>query len=261
MSPSHPADGALRILVVHSELPLHDRHSGSLRLFRLLELLAAEGHRVTFLARCGIGQERYAAELAALGIDVHPLDRARLRERGAALPGPELDFAALCARGRFDVALLSFYEVAEQYLPLLRRHSPLTRIAIDTVDVHHVRERRGAVLSGDPAALAAAERTREREQAIYGAADALVAVSEDDAAALRELAPEVPVTVVSNVHAEAPAGPPFEERGGLLFVANFAHAPNVDAILDFHASAWPLVRASAATLRRPCARSQRPMSR
>ncbi|HZV75516.1 MAG TPA: glycosyltransferase [Conexibacter sp.] len=247
MDPSGVAAGAsrrLRILVVHSELPLHDRHSGSLRLFRLLELLAGEGHAVTFLARRGLGQEHYAAELTALGIDVHPLDRARLRELGAHLPGPELDFAELCVRGRFDVAVLSFYDLAEQYLPLLRRHSPLTRVVVDTVDVHHVRERRGAELSGDPTRLAAAERTRERERAVYGAADALIAVSEDDAAALRELAPEVPVHVVSNVHAAAPDGPAFGERAGLVFVANFAHAPNVDAILDFHATAWPLVRAA-----------------
>ncbi len=228
---------SLRILVVHSELPLHDRHSGSLRLFRLLELLADEGHAVTFLARRGIGQERYVAELTALGIEVHPLDRAR-----AGLPGPQLDFAALCARGRFDVAILSFFDLAEQYLPLLRRHSPLTRVVIDTVDVHHVRERRGAELSGDPAALAAAERTRQREQAIYGATDALVAVSADDAAALRTLVPEIPVTVVSNVHDEVAPGPGLAGRSGILFVANFAHAPNVDAILDFHASTWPLLR-------------------
>jgi GT2 family glycosyltransferase/glycosyltransferase involved in cell wall biosynthesis len=243
--------GRLRVLVVHSELPLHDRHSGSLRLFRLLELLASEGHAVTFLARCGIGQERYAAELAALGIDVHPLDRARLRERGVAVAGPDLDFAALCARGRFDVALLSFYELAEQYLPLLRRCSPLTRVVVDTVDVHWVRERRGAELSGDARALAAARRTREREQAVYGAADALVAVSGEDAAALRELAPGVPVAVVSNVHAPvAAAGRGFDARSGLVFVANFAHAPNVDAILWFADAVWPLVRAQlpAATL-------------
>ncbi len=241
MGSSKP-DARLRILVVHSELPLHDRHSGSLRLFRLLELLADEGHAITFLARCGIGQERYAAELTALGIEVLPLDRARLRERGVNVAGSDLNFAALCARGRFDLALLSFYELAEQYLPLLRRHSPLTRVAIDTVDVHHVRERRGAELSGDPDALAAAERTREREQAIYGAADALVAVSQDDATAVRALAPEVPVSVVSNIHDPAPVGPGFAERSGLVFVANFAHAPNVDAILDFHAATWPLVQ-------------------
>src|SRR5262249_36425013 len=134
--------------------------------------------------------------------------------------------------------------LAEQYLPLLRRHSPLTRVVVDTVDVHHVRERRGAELSGDPLRLAGAERTRAREQAVYGAADALIAVSSDDAGAPAELTPDVPVHVVSNVHAEAAAGPGFDARAGLLFVANFAHAPNVDAILDFHATAWPLVRAA-----------------
>ncbi len=250
----------LRILVVHSELPLHDRHSGSLRLFRLLELLADEGHAVTFLARRGLGQERYVAELTALGIEVHPVDRTRLRELGARLPGPQLDFEELCARGRFDVALLSFYDLAEQYLPLLRRHSPLTRVVVDTVDVHHVRERRGAELSGDPLRLAAAERTREREQAIYGAADALIAVSVDDAAALRELTPAVPVHVVSNIHDEVPAGPGLAGRAGIVFVANFAHAPNVDAILDFHATAWPLVRAALPGVRLSLVGSDPPLA-
>ncbi|MCW2951431.1 MAG: glycosyltransferase [Conexibacter sp.] len=240
-----PARAAhLSILVVHAELPLYDRHAGSLRLFRMLELLAADGHEVTFLARCGIGQERYTAELTTLGIDVHPLDRARLRERGVKVPGNDLNFAELCVRGRFDVAILPFYELAEQYLPLLRRHSPLTRVVIDTVDVHHVRERRGAELSGDCAQLAAAERTRAREQAIYGAADALVAVSDADAAALRELAPDVPAAVLATIHEDAPDGPAFAAREGLVFVGNFAHAPNVDAIVDFHASTWPLVRAA-----------------
>jgi GT2 family glycosyltransferase len=144
-------------------------------------------------------------------------------------------------RKRFDVAYLNFYGLAEYYLPDLRALSPVTRIIIDTHDVHYLRERRGAELSGDPAALAAAERTREREAAIYSQTDLLTAVSEDDAVALRELAPGIPVEIVSNVHVEVPPGPGFDARNGLIFVANFDHAPNVDAILDFHATSWALI--------------------
>jgi hypothetical protein len=90
------ADGALRILVVNGDLAADDRDSGSLRLFRILETLVADGHRVTFVGRGGFGQERSAAELAALGIEVFPVDRARLRDLGAPVAGPGIDFRALC---------------------------------------------------------------------------------------------------------------------------------------------------------------------
>src|SRR5581483_8640326 len=157
---------------------------------------------------------------------------------------PPLDLRALLARVRPDVAWLSFYDTAEVYLPLLRRLAPGARIAIDTVDVHSLREQRAAELSGSAADAAAAGRTRAREQAVYGAADALVAVSEDDARALRELAPAVPVSVVSNVHEPLPAGPPLQGRAGVVFVGNFRNTPNVDASLYLCRSIWPAVRAA-----------------
>jgi len=234
----------LRVLVANGDLPPPDRDAGSLRLFRILELLVADGHRVTLIGRAGIGQELCAARLAGLGVEVFPIDRTRLRDLGAPVEGPDLDFRQLLACRRFDIALLSFYEIAEQYLPLIRAVSPLTRVVIDTVDVHYVRELRGAQLSGDLAAIAAAQRTRAREQAIYQAADALVAVSEDDGAVLRGLAPGVPVFIVSTIHTPAGATPGFERRSGLVFVGSFPHIPNVDAIVHFQHDTWPIVRAA-----------------
>jgi GT2 family glycosyltransferase/glycosyltransferase involved in cell wall biosynthesis len=234
----------LRVLVVNPDLPPSDRDAGSLRLFRILELLVGEGHQVTVVGRAGIGQELVTARLAALGIDVFPVDRTRLRELGARISGPDLDFAALLRSGQFDVAWLSFYEAAEQYLPLIRSLSPLTRVVIDTVDVHNVRERRAAELTGDHLAVAGAQRTRQREQAIYAAADALVAVSDVDGAALTELAPQVPVFVIGTVHAAVDCTPGFDPRDGLVFVGSFPHAPNVDAVLDFHRGTWPLIAAA-----------------
>jgi glycosyltransferase involved in cell wall biosynthesis len=240
---AHTCTGPLHILVVNHDVPPRDRDSGSLRLFRLLELLVSEGHSITLVGMAGAGQERATAELVALGIDVFPVDCERLRDRGISAQGPTVDFPKLLAERRFDLALLSHFDVAEQYLPLIRAHSPLTQVVIDTVDVHHVRERRGAELTGDPVALAAAEQTRVREQAIYGSADALVAVSDDDAAALMALAPEVPRFVVSNVHAPAAETPGFDARRGLVFVGNFRHTPNIDAALEFHRQTWPLIKA------------------
>ena len=239
-----PARSQLSILVINGDLPPRDRDAGSLRLFRILEILCEDGHAVTLLGRLGFGQERAAAQLAALGVDVFPIDVADARARGANLPGAGFDLGELLAARRFDVAVLSFYEVAEHYLPQLRALSPFTRVIIDTVDIHHIRERRGAELSGDPVALAGAERTRGREEAIYRQADAVVAVTADDAQALAELAPGVPRFIVPTIHDSVPPTPGFAGRAGVVFVGSFPHAPNVDAVLDFHRGAWPLIRAA-----------------
>ncbi|MCK7508779.1 MAG: hypothetical protein MZV70_35285 [Desulfobacterales bacterium] len=52
-------------------------------------------------------------------------------------------------RGITIFAILSFYDIAIQYLFSIRTYSPETRILIDTVDIHFVREARQAELCGD----------------------------------------------------------------------------------------------------------------
>jgi O-antigen biosynthesis protein len=235
--------GPLKILVVHGEVPMPDRNSLSVRLHNLLSLMVLEGHAVTLLARSAPpDQERYALELERLGIEVIRGDPVRAAEAGWPATGPELDIASLLREGGWDVAWLSEVRCTEQYAPYVRALAPCARIVSDTGDVAWVREHRGAMLSGSPVALAAAERTRERELAAYRSADALIAVSDADGDALRELAPDVPVFVISNIHQPEPAGLPFSERCGLVFVGNFGHVPNVDAMLHFHAAVWPRVR-------------------
>ena len=242
-------DPPLNVLVVHGDVPPPDRDACSLRLLRIVEQMVAEGHRVTFLARGGADQPYNTARLLQMGVaEVFPLDAVRLSERfperGWHWTIEMLDLKWLLDRGKFDVAWLSLYDIAEQYAPLIRRHSPATRIVVDSTDIGWIREHRGATLSGDPTAIAAAERTRERERAVYGAADINVAISEVDAQATRELAPTVPVQIVSLVEDFPAVSADRAGRFGLLFVGNFWHAPNVDAMTSFHRDTWPQVRAA-----------------
>jgi glycosyltransferase involved in cell wall biosynthesis/GT2 family glycosyltransferase len=242
-------DPQLNVLVVHGDVPPPDRDACSLRLLRIVEQMIAEGHRVTFLARGGGDQFHNSARLLQMGVaEVFPLDAVRLGERfperGWRWTIETLDLKWLLDRGNFDVAWLSLYDIAEQYTPLIRRHSPNTKIVVDSSDIQWIREHRGATLAGDPVAIAAAERTRERERAVYGAADVNVAISEVDAQATRELAPDAPVQIVSLVEDFPPVVADRSQRSGLLFVGNFWHAPNVDAVTAFHRDTWPLIRAA-----------------
>ena len=221
-----------QVLVIDALTPQPDRDSGSLRLVNLMRLLIEEGAHVVFMPanRCSDGA--YTTALQRMGVECWHAPHAKrfpawLREHGP----------------RFDVALVSRHYVAGEMLPLLRRYAPRARVLFDTVDLHYLRERRAAELAGDPAALRAATRTRERELALIREADATLVVSEVERALLATDAPGAHVRVLSNLHREAPQGPAWSQRDGLLFVGGFRHPPNVDAVLWFAREVFPRIRA------------------
>lgn len=176
---SKTRDPRLKILVVHGDVPSPDGDACSRRLVRIIELLVGEGHGITLLARDGTGQERNSAGLLRIGVEqVHPLDPERLNQHrldpGRRLATLTFDLQGLLTRGAFDLAWLSLFEIAEQYLPVIRRHSPATRIVLDSPDKAWLRGR-----------------------GVYGVADLNVVAREVDARTMRGLAPGVRVEVVS----------------------------------------------------------------
>jgi len=107
-------------------------------------------------------------------------------------------------------------------------------MVIDSIDIHLLRESRRVFCgqpNGRPRALdsAYAEKVR-RELNVYASADAVITVSQKEAALINDfigkpLAYSIPLredVIASNV--------PFEDRTGMLFVGNFRHPPNVHAV-------------------------------
>lgn len=221
-----------QILIVDAQTPRPDHDSGSLRLANLMRLLREEGAHVVFLPADRHRVEPYATQLQHLGVEVwHAPFAGRapawLREHGA----------------RFDAAMVSRHYVAREFLPLLRAHAPRAKLVFDTVDLHYLRERRGAEVAADATLARAAERTRALELDIIGRADVTLVVSEVERALLRDDAPGARVEILSNLHRVAGAGRAFDERRDLVFVGGFRHPPNVDAVRWFVESVFPMVRA------------------
>ena len=233
--------GAPHVLIIDPLMPIYDIASGSLRLFRIVQLLRVLGCHVTYIARAGSTQERYRRELESLGVNVYATDPEKLAQLGYAVDAPPIDLARILSERPCQLAWLSFYDIAEQYLPDIRRLSPATTIAIDTVDVHFLRERRQAELAHDKAGLKKATVTKKREMSTYGRADLVVTVTEADAEVLRRAGLKTPIDIVPNVHAAVEATPGYEARRGLLFVGNFNHPPNIDAICWFCSEIMPRV--------------------
>ncbi len=221
-----------QVLIIDALTPQPDRDSGSLRLINLMRMLIADGAHVVFLPANRTADGHYTQALQQLGVECwHAPHAARipawLREHGA----------------RFDTVLVCRHYVARELLPLLRQHAPQARILFDTIDLHYLRERRAAELSGDATALRAALRTRDLELELIAAADTTLVVSSVERDLLRIDAANADVRILSNLHQVAGHGPAWAERSDLLFVGGFRHPPNVDAVLWFVREVFPLIRA------------------
>lgn len=228
-----------RILVISPTMCRGDTSSGDLRLERVL------GQFVTFAdvdfltpepePDSAAAARRYWDTLRRLGVNVVS---ARFALR--------LPMWCRSQREPYDWIFVEFWHQGDRMaaeLEAVRLELPLLRVAIDTVDVHFVRERaaleRGAVTDyGSPAEIAERER---REIAVYRRADLLIACSKEDAQALHAECPGVPTVVVPNVTPSRPRAA-LPRGHTLFFVGNFWHAPNADAVLWFVREILPLVR-------------------
>ncbi|MGN6113585.1 MAG: glycosyltransferase family 4 protein, partial [Luteimonas sp.] len=230
-----------QVLVIDALVPQPDRDSGSLRLVNLMRMLREDGAHVVFMPANREYDGVHTERLQAMGVEAWHAPFARrapgwLREHG----------------GRFASVLASRHYVAREFLPLLRAYAPGARVVFDSVDLHFLRERREAEVSGDRALLRMAERTRRRELDVVARSDATLVVSAAERELLAREAPGARVEVVSNLHRVAGLGLPFAQRHDLVFVGGFRHPPNTDAVLWFAAEVFPRIRAALPGVRFHC---------
>ncbi|HHE54857.1 MAG TPA: glycosyltransferase, partial [Caldithrix abyssi] len=233
-----------RMLICDPLMPMWDRASSSLRLFNYIKILKKLGNHITFLARVGSTDTKYKKTLQQLGIEVYENDRRALSFAGYKVDAdwPEIHYDILFEERKFDLAILSFWYLAEYYLNLIRKKSPATKIIVDTVDIHFVRELREAQLKKDKQLEKAALENKEREIQVYRQADRLWAVTEEDRRQIAPYVKNIPVDIVPNIHQPVSVKKEFEQTSDLLFVGNFSHKPNVDAVQYFVNSIFPQIK-------------------
>ena len=156
-----------------------------------MDTLAAAGWYVSFVAADPWPEERYTRALTVRNIVLHAWD----------------ELGDMVAGGRFDLAVIAFWHVAEQLLPTIRRLSPGTRVVVDSIDLHFVRDApidllRSDRLTGRPAG----HRGFTRELSTSARSDGVFTVSEKEAAILRAVLPHGPEVYVVPVVNLAPRG-------------------------------------------------------
>ncbi|PRX47845.1 GT2 family glycosyltransferase [Prauserella shujinwangii] len=224
------------VLVADHQVPRPDHDSGSVRMTRILRLLAEGKQRVVFFPMNGAVPEPYSSELYRAGITV--------------VPGQEQQAEFLRDAGEeVRLALLSRPQVAWQLLEQIREFAPRCLVAYDTVDLHFLRLERQAGVAAELGVedeqqrlLKRAHALRQLELGLVRTADVTLTVSDVEQRLLNELVPAADVRVLSNIHDTELSSSDVGGRSGILFVGGFDHIPNRDAADWLAGEIMPLIR-------------------
>ena len=118
---------------------------------------------------------------------------------------------------------------------------PDVPLIYDTVDLHFLRANAERALETIPLEAGDARRVKTIELAMALAADVTVVVAESEGNLLRELVPGVRTYTIPTIHHVSRSAATAAGRSGLLFVGNFNHRPNVDAIEWLTEAILPLI--------------------
>ncbi len=231
-----------KVLVISSLVPAPDRSSGGTRLYEFIRLLTRHYH-VVFAYLGSEASRDYLRPLERAGVTVFYPGFAK------AVHNYEVDVHAILKSNHFKIVFCELIDVAEQFLDAIREHSPHSLVVVDTYDVHFIREMREAAIARDHSLKRKAERTKRRELEIYGRADLVLTVTEEDRRALLSESRKVNVAIVPNIHVLPEVVAPRSSRRDLVFVGGFTHRPNVDAVLYFCREILPLVQEQIASVR------------
>ena len=228
---SRPAPAGT-VLVIDDRVPEWDRNAGGVTLNQYLHLLQRMGYQVVFCpAYDATPTQPYTAILQQDGIEI--------------LHAPEALERWMKANGRqLDLVWTARPDVTGPILELIRAETRAP-ILYYTHDLHHLRERRRWELEGDPHALVESKRLKRVEDRIFARVDHVMTPSADEAAVIRADVPAARVHVIPPYLVPATplaiAGRDFADRGALIFVGGYNHAPNVDAAVWLVREIMPLV--------------------
>lgn len=220
-----------RILVVDHRTLTPDRDAGSLRMWRLLEILLSLGCDVTYATADLAVSEPWASRLLQSGVTVLRAPFSLSLKRHLRRQGSSYDSIWLCR-----------VSVAHRLLASVRKYCPRAQVIFDTVDLHFLREEREAALSQEAGAAKQAEATRELELAVIRQVDSTILVSAEEARLVQELCPDASLRIISMIHEPLFEVEDFDTRRGLLFVGGFEHRPNQDGVEWFVSKILPRVR-------------------
>lgn len=219
-------------LIIEQTLPTPDKDSGSVRMLAMIKGLQELGYKVTFWPNDQEQKEPYATQMQQLSIEVvyGAVDFMQFSKHYAAY---------------YDLVIMSRPEICARYINICKAHYTNAKLVYDTVDLHYLRlARQAEIEKANAEALIEQSRWYKiLETGLMERTDATLVVSEKEVEILKDEKVKANVLVVSNIHSIKGDGYAidFDDRSDVIFVGNYAHLPNRDAVLWLTDHIWPLV--------------------
>ncbi|MGU3493196.1 glycosyltransferase [Xanthobacteraceae bacterium A53D] len=226
--------GAPVILMIDHDVPTPDRDAGSRTTLAFLRELKGLGFVVKYWPHDRGYRPGYTADLEALGIEMVDGRWPGSFAEWIAEHGGALDHALVC---RPNVAI----DVTDALVT-----GTSARLSYYGHDLHYVRMRRQAAVTGDDALRAAADAMARTERDIWRRYDTVIHLSATETAIVEREVPGCRARTILSVSFDSftrrSAPPPGRT---LAFIAGFSHLPNIDAAEFLVREVMPLVWAQA----------------
>lgn len=220
-------------LIIEEALPTPNKDSGSVRMIAMIKSLQKLGYKVTFWPNNLVKTVPYAHNLQQMGVEVvyGNIDF--------------MQFAKLYGHA-YDLVIMSRPEICAKYLNICKTLFTNAKLLYDTVDLHYVRLARQAEFEpSNAAALIEQSKWYEKlEKGLMERVDTTLVVSPSEVDLLKKEGIAANLVVVSNIHnIEASSYlKSFSDRKDIIFVGNYAHLPNKDAVRWFIKEILPRLR-------------------
>jgi len=231
--------GLRRMLVVDYDTPQPDRDAGSQTMISLMETYRDFKFNVKFWPHNLWYDGRYCRTLQQMGVEVIYDTGTKFREW-------------IKAYGRsIDFCLLSRPEIAIEYARYVRKYTT-AKILYYGHDIHFVRLNRQYEITGRQKFRRRAKGVETIERSLWKLVDVVFYPSQTEVDLVNEATKHQPGRVLPIQYfqkVEHEAWQNLEERTDVIFVAGFAHEPNVDAALWFASDIFPLIKRANSTVK------------
>ena len=223
-----------RILVIDNNIPTPDKDEGSQYMWNLLKYLKNDNNLIKFIAAEELTNTRneYFRNLKQIGIEVgewpHYLSVNDFIKKN---------------RNIFSVILITRVNNHKKYYKELKENNKNAKIIFNTIDLHHLRHLREAeVLNSDLIKKEALE-LKEIEIECINKSDRTILVSSQEYKYLNEIGVKVDdvhvLPLLRDFISKTEIKSFNSRKDSIVFLGNFNHTPNVDAINFLINDIWP----------------------
>jgi glycosyltransferase involved in cell wall biosynthesis len=221
-----------RLLVIDAAMLTPNSDAGSLLIYNKMILFRELGFQVTFAT---------SGNLNSSSKDVELMQGSGFEVLYTPYYQSVFDHLMEC-NDRYDVVMLVRPDVYVENIADVKKYCPSAKVLFHTIDLHFLRLQRESILKKDPKLFEAAIASKEIEIQNMKMSDLTFVVSSEEVKILKEIDQSLALKEFSLILNSSQGVNPFSERNDILFIGNYNHLPNRDAVIFFCEEVMPHIR-------------------